>query len=175
MRSVAFLDGNPFRGINHMAGEVGAIPLAGGASENQFICDIVDTQIFKLPGISSRTGFRNGDFLKNKPGALTALRHFLESVEEFKYTKNDIDIVIGCAKKLLGNFISFYDPETIVFSGIPDEYHDYFLEEMKKALYSSMYMVPPENYRLEMASSLENRTELGILGMVMDRILNKIN
>lgn len=169
MRAVAFMDGKPFRGMNHMAGEVGAIPADG----SRFICDMIDSAVFKLPGAASRYGLWNG-----KPSARTAedtkaMIDFLSTVDNFKFEKKDIDVVIKCAGKLLGNFIAFYDPETILFSGVPGEFADYFLEEMKKFLNSSMYMVPPENYKLEMAAPVSNRTELGMVGMVIERILNR--
>ena len=171
MRAVAFLDSKPFRGINHMAGEVGAIPLADG--EGRFICDIIDSAVFKLPGIASRYGLWNEESSVSKAENNTALCDFLRIVDNFRYEKKDIDVVIKCAGKLLGNFIAFYDPETIIFSGVSDEFSDYFMGEMKKFLNSTMYMVPPENYKLEMASPLSRRTELGMIGMVIERILSR--
>lgn len=169
MRAVAFMDGKPFRGMNHMAGEVGAIPIDG----NRFICDVIDSAVFKLPGAASRYGLWSSEASATLSKDTKTLRDFLSTIDSFKYEKKDIDVVIQCAGKLLGNFIAFYDPGTILFSGVPDEFGDYFIGEMKKILNSSMYMVSPENYTLEMASHLPHRTALGMVGMVLERILNQ--
>lgn len=173
MRAVAFMNGKAFRGINHMAGEVGAIPVDDNGSTRRFICDEVDSSVFKLPGAALRYGLWNGEAPGSKVENTKALSDFLRIVDEFRYEKKDIDVVIKCAGKLLGSFIAFYDPETILFSGVPCEYGDYFIDEMKKILNSSMYMVPPESYKLRMAAPLSNRTALGMVGMVIGRILNQ--
>jgi predicted NBD/HSP70 family sugar kinase len=166
LRASVFIDGRPHRGFNSMAGELGATPLRPENGEPRFLCDIIDSGVFGLPPMAVR--------LKQRRGSESGwMEEFQRKVAGFQYSSAHMKTVADCAKTALSHLLTFNDPESLLFDGIPEEFQDSFLSEMKGHLTGSLYMLPPESYKLGHASRLENRDAMGITGMCLERIFGE--
>ncbi len=160
MRAFLFLNGSIHYGSNFRAGQIGASLWKLGSGRSEYLCDIVDYEMFGLPMRRNR-----GD----KPLDLNKLYNFMDKISA-SGSDSKLDELARTTGELLVNIINYYDVPLIILGGISENARKKFLERAEKVMNSYLPSSDIENYRICFEKKHPNKRGLGFLCMVAEKL-----